>query len=135
MVVTPVREADTGEEVHAWAGAVRAGSPRRARVVERRFEDWLGSQQQRSTLAPVEPLPFFSLSACEPGAFYFLRVVPELSVTVVTGAGVSALGGAAPASASGGFHGGATSWMRVAQGVGPSKENSAGTGGVNTGWP
>ena len=42
-----------------------------------------------STLAPVELLPFFS--ACEPGAFFFMRVVPELSVTVVTGAGVSAL--------------------------------------------
>src|SRR5690242_9669122 len=59
-----------------------------------------------------------------------MRVVSELNVTVVAGAGVSALGGAVPASASGGFHGGATSWTCVAHGVGPSGENSAGTGEV-----
>src|SRR5690242_19223707 len=111
---------------HAWgAGSLRTWAPGQAKLA--------AAATASNTLAPVEPLPFFS-SACEPGAFFFMRVVPELSVTVVTGAGVSALGGAAPASASGGFHGGATSWTCVAHGVGPSRENSAGTGDANTGW-
>src|SRR5688500_5767744 len=105
----------------AWgAGSLRTWAPGQAMLA--------AAATTRSTLAPVELLPFFSLSACEPGAFFFMRVVPELSVMVVTGAGVSAFEGAAPVSALSGFQGGATSWTCVAHRIGPSRENSAGKG-------
>src|SRR6218665_439722 len=111
---------------HAWgAGSLRIWAPGQPRLA--------AAATASSTLAPGEPLPFFS--ACEPGAFFFMRVVPERSVTVVTGAEVSAFEGAAPVSASGGFQGGATSWTCVSQGVGSPRKNSVGKGDVNTGWP